>query len=87
MIKMNKAEMSLETIAKAVLVLALIVIVLIVMRNLIVGGGESIEDTGKGITDQIDNCVDNPDAEGCDNWFRGDKTQNGDFPIERNTGE
>ncbi len=66
----QKANMSLETIAKAVLVIALLVIIIIVMRNLIVGGSDNLQDTQGGIQDQIGDCAIDPSDPDCESWFR-----------------
>jgi hypothetical protein len=55
-----KAEISLETIAKAILVIAVIVILLIIFRKLMGNAGTEVSDLTDQGGDQASRCLDNP---------------------------
>ena len=64
----KKADMSLETIGKAILVLAVIVILLVIFTNMLYGGSEQITDIAEGedgLVGSARDCITDPNSEKC----------------------
>ena len=72
---MKKANLTLETIAKAVLVIAVLVIVLIIFSRLMSGSQNDINQSQTDIKEKADACIDDPESPDC---FINSQTQ-GDY--------
>lgn len=65
---MKKATMTLETLGKALLVLAVVIILLIIFRTLIKGGAENIDGSSKKAGELTSKCIPPTNPE-CD-WLK-----------------
>jgi hypothetical protein len=70
--KHRRASITLETIGKAVLVLAVVVILLLIFRGLIGEGAKDFGKLGKDTSDKANTCWKNPSAPECQ-WLDNDE--------------
>ena len=81
MIKLKRADMSLETIGKAVLVLAVIVILLVIFTNMLYGGSGQINNVAHGENGVVKNaqiCITQPNHEDCQSFINTKKKEESD---------
>jgi hypothetical protein len=73
---MKKGNMSLETLGKALLVLAVIIIILLILRSIFSDSSKDITSIRKDSTDKSLTCIRNPEDPKCQNWIgQGDDNQ------------